>query len=210
MQAEAECGAMLGPISQVNSSAFHCSPLLSHPKDGSKRRIILNLSHPHGASVNDNVSKEAFNNNKFTLKFPTIDSIINSVKTFSDLDRVLYKIDVARAFHNLRVDLVDAVKLGISWKGQFFLDLSIVFGGMHGSAAFHRLSDEIVYIMRKCDCVLHAYIDDYIGVAPGNEADHEFHSLAKLLHSLGLPMNPDKHTRPTKALTCLGIHIDIN
>ena len=173
--------------------------LFCRPKDGSKRRIILNLSHPHGASVNDHVSKDAFDNNKFTLKFPTIDSIVNSVKTFTDLDPVLYKIDVARAFHNLQVDPVDAVKLGMSWKGQFYLDLGIAFGWMHGSAVFQPLSDAIVYIMRKRACVLHAYIDDYIGVAS-----------SKILYSLGLPMNPDKRTPPTKALTCLDEHIDIN
>ena len=110
---------MLGPISQVDSYEFHCTRLLSRPKDGYKRRIILNLSHPYDASVKNQVNKEAFDGNKFTLKLPTLDDIINSIQAFKHLDRVLYKIEVARAFRNLTVDPVDVVKLGISWKGYF-------------------------------------------------------------------------------------------
>ena len=100
LNTETECSAMLGPINQVNLRAFHCSPLLSRPKDGNKYRIILNLSHPYGASVKDHVIREAFDKNKFTLKFPTIDSIVNSIKALKHSDPVLYKIDVARPFHN--------------------------------------------------------------------------------------------------------------
>ena len=121
---ETECGAMLGLIDQVNLSVFPCSFLLSRPKDGNKCRITLKLSHPNG------------NDNNFTLKFPTIDSIVNSIKALHSDPRI-YKIDIARAFQNLRVNPVDAVKLGISWKGKFYLDLNITF------------SDTIVYIMQK-------------------------------------------------------------
>ena len=200
---ETERGSLLGRISQVDLCVFHCSPLLSHPKDGSKHRIILNLSHSYGASVNHHVSKEAFDNSKFTLKFPTIESIVNSIKVFKHSDPVLYKIDVARSICNLRVDPVDAVKLGISWKGQFYLNLSIAFDWTHGSTAFQRLSDAKMYIMQKQAYIAHAYIDDYMAVAPANMATHHFQSLAKHLDSLGLPMNSDKPTPPTKAFTCL-------
>ena len=39
-------GAMIGPVDQVASPHFHCSPLLTRPKDGNKRKVILNLSYP--------------------------------------------------------------------------------------------------------------------------------------------------------------------
>ena len=73
------------------------------------------------------MSKDTFEGNKFTLKFPTIDNIVNSIQDFKHLDQSLYKIDVARTFRNLRVEPVDAVPLGISWKGQYYLDLSVAF-----------------------------------------------------------------------------------
>ena len=41
---EIQLGAILGPVDKVQSKDFHCSPLLTCPKDGNKRRIILDLS----------------------------------------------------------------------------------------------------------------------------------------------------------------------
>ena len=77
-------------------------------------------------------------------------------------------------------------------------------------AAFQRVSDAIVYIMRRHGYDLVAYIDNYIGVAPANSAKSQFSFLSDLLTKLGLPMNPDKRVPPCKALTCLGIPIGIN
>ena len=48
---EIQLGAILGPTDFVNSSHFHS--MLTRPKDSDKRRVILNLSHPYGGSVND-------------------------------------------------------------------------------------------------------------------------------------------------------------
>ena len=109
---ETSLGAMLGPENAVTSEHFHCSPLLTHPKDKDKHCVILNLSHPYGCSVNDNVTKDSFDGRKFSLKFPTIDDIINHITSIVG-DPVIYKIDVARAFRNIRVDPVDAIKFGI-------------------------------------------------------------------------------------------------
>ena len=203
-------GAIIGPVDHVDSDIYHCSPLLSRPKDNHKRRIILNLSHPHGNSVNDSVPRDRFDGKHFTHRFPSVYTIVGKICDLRDCDPVLYKIDVARAFRNIRVDPVDAVKLGIHWKDQYFLDLSVAFGWAHGSAVFQRISDAIVYIMRRHGYDLVAYIDDYIGVAPASSAESQFLFLSDLLTRLGLPMNPDKRVPPCKALTCLGIHIDIN
>ena len=210
LQKELSLGAIIGPANHVDSDLYHCSPLLSRPKDDCKRRIILNLSHPHGNSVNGNIPRDRFDGKQFTLRFPSVDTIVENIGDLRDCDPVLFKIDVARAFRNIRVDPVDAVKLGIHWEGQYFLDLSAAFGWAHGSAAFQRVSDAIVYIMRRHGYDLVAYIDDYIGVAPASSAESQFQFLSDLLTRLGLPMNPDKRVPPSKALTCLGIRIDIN
>ena len=113
---------------------FHCFPLLTRPKDVVKRRVIVNLSHPNGGSVNEFVDKFRFDHRPFTLKLISIDDI---VKEILDLhDPMLFKIDVARAFQNLRVDPVDVMKLGMSWGGQYYLSSAVVFGWKHGTASF--------------------------------------------------------------------------
>ena len=114
---EVGLGAMLGPCDYRDFDHYPCSILLTRPKDRNKRRVILNLSHPYGASVNDSVSKSHFDGRRFTLKFPSIDDIVQDILEIED--PVIFKIDVARAFHNLRIDPVDAVKFGISWGGSF-------------------------------------------------------------------------------------------
>ena len=60
LKKEIELGAMLGPTSGVNHTEFYWSPLMSRPKDGDSRRVILDLSYPKGNSLNDHVSKSLF------------------------------------------------------------------------------------------------------------------------------------------------------
>ena len=103
---------MLGPFKHIEFQDFHCSPLLMRPKDNGNRRVILDLSFPRGASVNEAVIREAFDGTSFTLKFPTVDDIVEQIKATQG--RVLLsKIDISRAIRNLRVDPVDAFRFGI-------------------------------------------------------------------------------------------------
>ena len=112
---------MLSQFDSIPSDHYHCSPLLTRPKDGNKRRVILDLSYLDGQSVNDRVDKLKFDGSDFMLKFPPIDDIadrINDVK----VEVRLFEVDVAHAFRNLRVDPADdppdTLKLGIKWKGN--------------------------------------------------------------------------------------------
>ena len=109
---EKKLGAILGPIQDIDHNQFHCSPLLTQPKDVNQRQVILNLSHPNGQSVNDHVDKNEFDHSPFILKFPSIDSIVQDICD-TERDVVLFKVDVAHTFHNLRVDLANALKFGI-------------------------------------------------------------------------------------------------
>ena len=79
LQQEKSFGAILGPFDHPPSEHMHCSPLLTRPKDGNKRRVILYLSYPYGESVNDQVDRHHFDGSKFTLRFPTIDDIVSEI-----------------------------------------------------------------------------------------------------------------------------------
>ena len=205
---EKEFGALLGPIDNITHSQYHCSPLLTRPKDTDKRRVILNLSYPYGQSLNDHVQKNAFDSAPFILKFPSVDNITKDIRDTLG-DTVLFKVDVARAFRNLRVDPADALKLDIKWNNAYYADLAIAFGWKHGSGCFQLLSDAIAHIMAKKGVKMHRYIDDYIVVTAKLKATEQFSMLCDLLQELGLPMNKNV-TPPTTKLTCLGIDIDID
>ena len=131
---EKALGALLGPVNHPIHDQYHCSPLLTRPKDINKRRVILN--------------QDKFDSVAFALKFPSIDNITQDIVNHEG-DVVLFKVDVARAFRNLRVDPADALKLEIRWADAFFVDLSVAFGLKHGSGSFQILSDAIAHIMAK-------------------------------------------------------------
>ena len=100
---EVDLGAILGPLDAIPYHEFHCSPLLTRPKDLDERRVILNLSYPQMNSVNDKVTRNLFDGQQFLLKFPTVDHIIDQIKA-TEGRVLLAKIDIARAFRNLCVD----------------------------------------------------------------------------------------------------------
>ena len=64
--------------------------------------------------------------------------------------------------------------------------------------------------MRWHDYNLVTYIDDNIGIAPASDALSQFNFLSDPLTRLDISMNPDKGVPPCKALTCLGIQVDIS
>ena len=206
---ERDLGAILGPVRDKDKHLVHCSPLLTRPKDNnSKCRVILDLSFPPGQSVNDLVDKHRFDGYEFTFRFPSIDDIVGELKKYGSR-ALLAKIDVARAFRNLRVNPGDALNFGISWQGDILIDTAAAFGWTHGAAAFQLVSDAIAHFMKAKGYKMFPYIDDYILVASEEVADTAFHYLLDVLVKLGLPMNSDKRTPPTKAITCLGINIDL-
>ena len=205
---EIELGAMLGPQDSVDHPEYHCSPLMSRPKEGDNRRVILDLSYPRGQSLNDHVSKDRFDGNLFALKLPSIDNVVQDIIDTVN-DPVLFKVDVARAFRNLPVDPADTLKFGLKINNQYFLDKSVAFGWIHGTASYQLISDAVAYIMRD-QTKLHCYIDDYVAVLPRSKADNVFQNLCTLLSELGLPLNLAKLTAPSKTVTYLGIDIDVN
>ena len=209
LQKEVGLGAILGPYDCIDYDKLHCSPLLTRPKDGDSRRVILNLSFPAGASLNDAVTRNLFDNRPFTLHFPTVDNILDSIRGVQGT-AMLAKIDVARAFRNLRVDPVDAFKFGIKWNNKYYLDVALAFGWVHGSASFQMTSDAILHIMKRHDCKIFAYIDDFVIVSEKGNAMRHFQALFDLFTELGLPMNQNKLSPPTRTLTCLGVTIDLD
>ena len=107
---ELSLGAILGPVDSIVHEQFHCSPLLTRPKDMNKRCVILNLSHPYGNSVRcSHVDADNFDGSPFILKFPTVDDIAQDIIECTE-DTFLFKVDVARAFRNP----VDSLKFRIS------------------------------------------------------------------------------------------------
>ena len=123
---ETEHKAIVGPCNHI-PFPVHYSPLLSRPKPDDTRRVIVNMSYPYGASLNDRISNTHYDGVDFTLKYPSVEDIVNTVQDLGN-DVLLSKIDISRAFRNLRVNPLEYDVLGLQWKGNAYLYISIPMG----------------------------------------------------------------------------------
>jgi len=208
LSTEIKLGAILGPFRSPLQD-LHCSPMLSRPKPGSEdRRVIVDLSWPAGGSLNDCVQPNVYMGTPFVLKFPVVDDILERIKSLEG-NCLLYKVDLKRAFRQLKIDPKDSIYTGLHFNNQYYIDISVPFGYKHGSALCQRVTDAIRYIMHSNGYFIFNYIDDLIGCDSPSKAHEGFKFLNQLLHDLGLPISNEKSCSPCTSVTCLGIIIDV-
>ena len=76
-------GALLGPFSENSIPQGHQSPFLScHKPDSDRRCVIVDLSRALTPFLNAGIDKTTYFDSRFDLSFPTINDIINKLKTF--------------------------------------------------------------------------------------------------------------------------------
>ena len=207
LKEEISYGAIFGPYKHPPFDNFHTSPFMTRPKPGAAhRRVIIDLSFPHGQAVNSNISKNQYLGTEFVLTLPSIDTITNKVKRFGK-GSLLYKIDISRAFRHVKIDPRDYFLLGLKHQ-DYYLDTCLPFGYRNGSGIFQRLSDAIRFIMKSQGYDVINYIDDVIGFGTISNAKPSFEALTKLLQKLGLDISIKKLVQPSTKVTCLGVEVD--
>ena len=168
---ETSLGAMAGPfVSKPFVPWFRSNPLFTRPKrDSASLRVILDLSFPQGESVNSGIPREALDGSPFKLKLTSpLDLAALIVKKGPGC--CLYKIDLSRAYRQLRGDPLDWPMMGVVWDDESFVDLEIPFGLRHGASACQRVSEAAEE--HGADTV--AYIDDTGGAALPDTAQEEY------------------------------------
>ena len=134
---------------------LHISPFGVIPKghQTGKWRLIVDLSSPHGESVNDGIDKELC-----TLSYVRVDDIVKTILTLKK-GALMAKVDIKNAYRLLPVRLL----LGMEWQGQVYVDTALPFGLRSAPKIFTALADLLEWIIRKTgvDHVDH-YLDDFI------------------------------------------------
>ena len=162
LEEERQYQVILGPF-DTKPIDMHVSPLLVRDKQNSTSKItIMDLSWPKGASVNNGVAKDIYLGTPYDLNYPSVDSITNSLQNLGPSAQI-YKIDISRAFRQIKIDPGDIDLLGIKFQDQNFLDRLVAFGFCHGSLIFQRCTDAIRYIMAQHGFPsLYNYIDNLL------------------------------------------------
>ena len=200
--------AIMGPFTEP-PFPIHVSPLITRDKqDSVQKRTIIDLSWPKGLSVNHGVDKERYLDTPYILHYPSVDNITASLCKLGPAAQ-LFKIDISRAFRQIKVDPGDIDLLGLKFDNQYFIDLSVSFGYRHGSKIFQHCTDSIHHIMAKHGYTgLYNYIDGLIFTGLPSEIHLAYDFLQNLLADLGLEISYKKLVPPSTSVVCLGILID--
>ena len=133
-----------------------------------------------------------------SFSFPTVLDLAELVVKLGP-GCLLWKRDLSRWYMQLPVDPGDYDKLGVIWRGAWFVFLSFIWGCRHAGINSQRVSTAILHILRlislgKHDVAYNAlvYIDDFAGAEHGEKAWEAFPDLGLVLKDLGVKESEKK------------------
>ena len=205
IQKELERGHTSGPFTISPFAVTHCSPLGAVEKSDSTARLILDLSQPRGSSVNECIMDEYC-----SVKYTSFDDAVRMVKQQGP-GAYMAKVDIRHAFRLCPVRVSDWPLLCYAWKGKYYVDTRLPFGGRSSPAIFNTFADTLNWILKhhgQIEFVVH-YLDDFLICAPEKETCTSWLcSFQDIMNFLDIPIAHDKTIPPTPILVFLGIEID--
>ena len=205
---EVSLGRVAGPFASPPFPFLHVSSFRVMPKKGQpgKWRLIMDLSSPAGASVNDSINPD-----EFTLQYISVNQIIRMVSQFGR-GALMAKFDVEAAYRNIAVHPSDRYLLGMRWRNQFYIDLALPFGLHSAAHIFNSLAEIVKWILVNNYQIPHLlhYLDDSITAGPPDspQCALNLRTALRVCESLGLPLHPGKYMGPSAVMTVLGIELD--
>ena len=116
-------GTVIGPLKRVHlpstSIVFGVIPKPSQP---GKWRLIVDLSHPESASVNDGIHPDLC-----SLSYASIDDAVAQI-IHKGKGMHLAKLDLESAHRMVPVHPDDCHLLGMEWNGEWYIDTALPFG----------------------------------------------------------------------------------
>lgn len=189
-------------IPRAHISRFGVIPKHHQPN---KWRLIVDLSHPSGYSINDGIPKELC-----SLTYITIDTAIEQIQTLGR-GTSLAKIDIKSAFRLLPVHPADRHLLAMKWKQQLYIDTCLPFGLRSAPKLFNILADLLTWILEYMGVspIMH-YLDDFLTLGPPgtHTCSHNLQVIQEICQHLGVPLALEKVEGPSESLTFLGILLD--
>ena len=205
--AEVGAGRLLGPLPGPLAGLCHSSPigLIPKPHQPGKWRLIVDLSSPHGHSVNDAIEAD--------LCHMHYSSVLEAAELVRQLGpgTLLAKVDLHQAYRILPVHADDHPLLGIQWGSDTYVDSALPFGLRSAPKIFSAFADALAWILGEQGVTrqLH-YLDDFLFVGPPRETSCavSLHKALEVCQHLGVPVATHKTEGPSTHLVFLGIRID--
>lgn len=207
LELEVARGRMAGPLIDPVPNGVLISPMgiIPKPHQPGKWRLIINLSAPQGASVNDMIPPELC-----SPRYPRLDEVAAIIMSLGP-GTLLAKLDLESAYRLVPIHPRDRSLLAVKWEGGVYMDGSLPFGLRSAPKIFSAVADALLWIMfkRGVECGVH-YLDDFLVAGPPG-SPRCASSLGAALETceiLGVPVAAHKTVLPATTLTFLGIEID--
>ena len=203
-----ECadGRILGPLDPTQFPFVHTSRFGVIPKGSSgKWRLIVDMSAPEGASINDGISEAIC-----SLSYISVADAIRNIASIGQ-GALLAKIDIKSAYRNVPIHPEDRWLMGMSWEGALYIDTSLPFGLRSAPKIFTALAVAAEWVIKQAGVgfVVH-YLDDFLVTgAPGTpECATALRTILDVFCRLGFPIAIEKLEGPTPRLEFLGFELD--
>ena len=198
--------ALIGPFDFPPIEDLCFSPLMSVPKEDSKRRVVVDFSFPPGKAINDGISRSSYLDFAVSFSLPSVNCMIARLNELG-MGCLMYKRDLKGAFRQFGIDPGDYRFTGLSWGDKLFIDTRLAMGLRSSAFCCQSVTELIAKIAGERAFVL-VYLDDFGGAEPADKALASFEHLGKVLGYFGLEEAPEKAVAPTSSMDWLGINFN--
>ncbi|XP_061585356.1 uncharacterized protein LOC133450379 [Cololabis saira] len=206
---EVKEGFMIGPFPHPPFPNFRISPLgITTRKYSGKKRIIVDLSAPHGSfipSINSLIPSE-----DFSLHYATINHAIALIK-LAGKGSWLSKADITSAFKVLPIHPDFWQYFGVRWRGAYYFAVRLTFGCKSSPKLFDTFSEALCWILSNNHGIpfLVHLLDDFLVITPPSSPPASgLVTLTSVFSELGVPLSAEKTEGPSTSLEFLGITLD--
>ena len=186
------------------------SPLQVATSASGKRRAVIDMSYPAGASVNDAIPDQWNQVPGFTGNFrlPTHEQICERIL---DLQEPLMGLTDLKAYYmQLPSDPCDYPYLTFAWRGALWIHLRLPFGCRSSCLHAQRVTEAVCLVYRRTTANhVSGYVDDYCDVNERRVAGPAHNSLHWLMDDLGLDRTLEKCMVPDELRLFLGLLYDL-
>lgn len=191
-----------GEAARAQVSHFGVIPKNRQPN---KWRLIVDLSHPRGHSVNDGIPKHLC-----SLLYISVDDTIDHILHMGP-NTLLAKVDIKNAFRLLPVHSADRHFLAMEWENRIYFDICLSFRLRSAPKLFNMLVEMLTWIVQQNRVTLSIhYLDDFLTMDPPSSqiCHHNLQTFINTCSKLGVPLALKKVEGPTNCLTFLRITLD--
>ena len=207
-----QTGAIVGPFkSNPLPMPIVVSPLQVACSASGKLRVVVDMSYG-SPSVNDLISGDwsQFPGYFGDFNLPSSDSLAAEIVAMGP-GCLIFKADMAAFYKQLKADPADIPYLGFAWRSGIYLDTTLPFGMRSSALSAQRVSNAMALIhYNNTGRPLVAYIDDQVGVARPETADHVHQSYDRTTDELGVVKQLPKCHPPLPETDYLGLDYDTN